>query len=186
MSRQVVSEPKMLTTVEEYLRLEEASPVRHEYIAGMLYEMPGTTKQHNRLIRNLVHLLDDEAEAQRCQIYFEAVKVQPFPELFYYPDFVVVCDDGNNNYVIENPCVTVEILPDSSEDIDRREKWAAYRQFSSLEAYLLVHQTKQCVEGFFKQANGTWLAREFQSEARLKLPHPEMQLELALLYKGVL
>jgi Uma2 family endonuclease len=186
MSGQTLSETKLLLSVEDYLRLEEVSPVRHEYIAGMLYEMPGTTKQHNRLIRKLVRLIGDVAEAQNCQVYFEAVKVKPFPDLFYYPDFVVVCDDGNDNYVIENPCLIIEVLSDSSEDTDRREKWAAYRQFSSLEAYLLVHQTRRCIEGFFRGADGKWQFQELSGEGSLELTCPKMRLELDQLYQNIL
>ncbi len=179
--------PKTLVSVGEYLRLEEESPVRHEYIAGMLYEMPGTTKQHNRLIRNLVRVVGDEAETQNCQSYFEAVKVQPFPDIFYYPDFIVVCgDDGKDEHIVENPCLIVEVLSKSSEDTDRREKWSAYRQFDSLLAYLLVHQTNRHIEGFLKQSNGDWQFIEVIDKGAIELLLPSMKLEIEELYKGIL
>lgn len=40
-------------TIEEYLEFEKASPVKHEYVGGRLYAMPGTTKRHNQIAFNI-------------------------------------------------------------------------------------------------------------------------------------
>ena len=46
-------------TVEEYLRFDEGSPARHEYVAGEVYAMSGVTFRHNRNLaepRRYAHL----------------------------------------------------------------------------------------------------------------------------------
>lgn len=42
-----------LFSEQEYLQLEEKSGVRHEFINGKLYEMPGGTLSHEQVIANI-------------------------------------------------------------------------------------------------------------------------------------
>ena len=44
-------------TIEEYLKLEEAATVRHEYVGGEIFAMVGATKRHNRIIGNISRCL---------------------------------------------------------------------------------------------------------------------------------
>ena len=41
-------------TVEEYVRLEDASTERHEYVAGRVYAMTGGSARHNAIALNVV------------------------------------------------------------------------------------------------------------------------------------
>lgn len=41
-------------TEEEYLALEETSPVRHELVGGIPYAMAGASLDHNLIVTNLV------------------------------------------------------------------------------------------------------------------------------------
>ncbi len=174
-----------LMNVEDYLKLEEISPLRHEYIAGMLYEMPGTTKRHNRLVGNLLRALQD-AEDQGCVTYFETVKVTPAADVFYYPDLVVVCgDDGEDERIAENPCLIVEVLSDTTEETDRREKWAAYRQIESLQSYLLIHQIHRQIDAFFRQTDGSWQFQEV-TEGGLELTSPKIHITLDAVFREVI
>jgi Uma2 family endonuclease len=50
----------------------------------------------------------------------------------------------------------VEVLSPSTEKVDRREKWFAYRQLDSLQEYVLVDQERQWVEVFRRHESG-WL-----------------------------
>ena len=47
--------PKLKTkiSVEEYLKGEKISPVRHEYIEGEVYAMAGTSDNHSRIAGNI-------------------------------------------------------------------------------------------------------------------------------------
>src|SRR3712207_3247663 len=52
--------------VEEYLRLEENSEVRHEYVHGVLYAMSGASLRHNRIAINLVAAFHGHVRGGPC------------------------------------------------------------------------------------------------------------------------
>ncbi|RFS15623.1 Uma2 family endonuclease [Emticicia sp. C21] len=48
---------KKYYSVEEYFKLEEISDLRHEYFKGELFELEGSTLNHNRIIGNIANSL---------------------------------------------------------------------------------------------------------------------------------
>ena len=45
-------------TVEEYIRIEEASEVRHEFIKGYLYEMSGASREDHKICKKLLRFFE--------------------------------------------------------------------------------------------------------------------------------
>lgn len=41
--------PVAQVSFDEYLDIEERSPIRHELVGGQLYAMTGATKRHNQV-----------------------------------------------------------------------------------------------------------------------------------------
>jgi len=48
------------STIEEYLQMEEASDVKHEYYQGEIFAMSGPKVQHNIVSGNLYASLHDK------------------------------------------------------------------------------------------------------------------------------
>jgi len=46
-----------LITEQQYLQMEEKSPVRHEFSNGKMYEVPGESMMHEHIISNLLFTL---------------------------------------------------------------------------------------------------------------------------------
>ena len=46
-----------LTSVDDYLAMEMSSPVKHEYVAGEIFAMTGTSDSHNIISLNLAFIL---------------------------------------------------------------------------------------------------------------------------------
>jgi len=55
--------PRRRLSLDEYLAMEEASPVKHEFVAGEVYAMSGVTLRHNIITLNLVRRLHGPARA---------------------------------------------------------------------------------------------------------------------------
>ncbi len=142
-------------TVEEYLKYEKDSPVKHEYVGGQLYAMAGASKQHVRIAGNFFNRLDDHLTDDECEPFISDMKVYVDETLFYYPDVVVACDDPDPYYRRE-PILIVEVTSPATERIDRHEKLPAYKNIKSLKEILFVSQARVQIEIHRRQPDGTW------------------------------
>ena len=142
-----VARKARLLSVEEYLKFEEMSTTKHEYIGGELYAMTGATTRHNVICVNVAIALAGHVRGGPCRTYVEAVKVRltvKGEEIFYYPDVSVACGPQDPDKVfVTDPKLIVEVLSPSTERTDRGEKALNYREIPTLEEYVLIDQRKQ-------------------------------------------
>src|SRR5262245_32669255 len=96
--------PRPRMTVSEYLEMERASEIRHEYLDGEIYAMSGASKRHNRIGNNLHLHLDPHLRGGPCQVFTFDVEVYiEALNTFYYPDLVVSCDpEDNDEYFVKS------------------------------------------------------------------------------------
>ncbi len=138
-------------TYAEYLALERASEVKHEYVNGEAYAMAGGSPEHARLQGRALHVLTLALAGKRCDVFTSDLRVRiEATGRSTYPDVTVVCDRidraGDDPDAITNPALIVEVLSDSTEAEDRGAKWAHYQRLASLKHYVLVSQREQRVE----------------------------------------
>jgi Uma2 family endonuclease len=176
-------------TIDDYLLLEEASATRHEYVAGQVHALAGTTKRHNTIAGNIHALLWQAMGDGPCRVFIGDVKLRAGSDAIYYPDVMVVCEpDGEAGpLIVEAPCLVVEVISPSTASIDRREKLAAYRGLPSLRAYLVVEQELQRVERHWRDEEGTWQYADHTALAgavRVPLACPDVVLTLADIYRN--
>jgi Uma2 family endonuclease len=75
-----------LLSVERYLAEEAVSVTKHEYVAGQLFAMTGTSVRHNRILTKLGFLLHGLLESSFCEVFMADVKVHCYlgrNDLFY-------------------------------------------------------------------------------------------------------
>jgi Uma2 family endonuclease len=144
-------------SVEDYLAGEPLSPVRHEYIGGAVYAMAGGSRDHNRIAVNLTAALDAHARGGPCEVFVNDLKVRLLiqgQDIFYYPDVVLTCDPRDGDpFFLRFPRLIIEVLSDTTEATDRREKLLAYRTIPTLEEYVLVAQDRPEIT-FFRREDG--------------------------------
>lgn len=106
-------------------------------------------------------------------------------DLFYYPDVLVTCHAiGAKDHFTRFPTVIFEVLSDSTEQIDRREKLTNYRQSDTLEEYVLVDQVRR--EVTLHCRSETWMPLGLASDtATLDLTSLGATLPLAEIYESV-
>jgi Uma2 family endonuclease len=175
------------STAEEYLAAEERSEQKHEYLAGVIYAMAGTTIEHERIAMNIIRALGDQLRGQPCEVFSSKVKVRVqtgFAEFCYYPDATVDCGTarGESLWAAE-PRVIFEVLSPSTERIDRGEKLRDYQALPSLEAYAIVDQSRHAVT-LYRRQDPSWKMELFtETDAIVSLPSIGCVLTLASIYE---
>ena len=175
-------------TVEEYLAGEPGSEVRHEYLGGIVYAMVGASVEHNVISGNLFAALRSHLRGKPCGTFMADVKVRLHlanDDIFYYPDVMVACDPRDTDRFFKRfPKLLIEVMSESTERIDRREKRWSYQQIETLEEYVLVAQDRMEVT-VFRRAN-EWRAEIFNKlDQQVSLVSVEFTMPLAAVYEGV-
>jgi Uma2 family endonuclease len=185
-----ISYPSTSMSVEDYLRFEEASPERHEYVAGHVYAMTGGTLRHNRLSGRIYAALLAASGDGPCGVFVEAVKLRAANDRIYYPDVMVVCTPVDlDAQVVRDPCLAVEVLSPGTRRTDRGEKLDTYRAIPSLRTYLIVEQTARLVDRYWRDQHGDWQHETISDAERggaIPVPCPEATLTLDAIYRGIL
>src|SRR3954466_10503429 len=91
MSERLLDYESIAMSVDEFLRREQRSEIRHEYVDGHAYPMTATTARHSQICGNLLMALHPRATGEPCSVYLNTVLVRAAEEKLYYPDASVVC-----------------------------------------------------------------------------------------------
>ncbi len=155
-------------TFREYLDLEAASNVKHEFLDGEIYAMAGGTPRHAALTLAVGGALLAQLRGGPCRAFSSDLRIRVRETgLATYPDVAVVCGplepDPDSEATVTNPKVIVEVLSPSTKDYDLGEKFEHYRKIPALEAVLYVWQTEARIESRTRAPDGTWAAREWSA-----------------------
>lgn len=175
----------------EYLRAEDASPIRHEYVRGRVFAMAGGTPEHGALAAAVIRELGVALHKKKCRVYSSDLRVRvQETDLATYPDATVVCgkletaqDDPN---AVTNPTLLVEVLSDSTEAYDRGAKAAHYRRIPSLKEYVLVAQEEKRIEVYRRSPRGSWELFEARSGEGVELDSLGIRLDVDAVYENPL
>jgi Uma2 family endonuclease len=178
---------RLFMSATEYLDWEPTQEDRYEYWDGEVVAMSGGTRNHNRISGNWFKLLDNALLNRDCDVYIADVKVQVEPgRKYFYPDVVVTCDKNDDDaQIVQFPCLIIEVLSPSTEAVDRGAKFARYRQFTSLQEYVLVQVDRPKVEVFRRNKNNQWVLSEYDLDDRLLLESIGVEIAIADLYRQV-
>ncbi len=182
--------PKLnLVSIDDYLAGELVSPIKHEYLGGVVYAMAGARNAHNLIASNCLGALYTRLRGKRCRAYNSDTKIRvrlPHHVRFYYPDASVICrSNPPGDSFQDDPAVLVEVLSERTRRIDEGEKKDAYLTIPSLGAYLLVEQESATVVVFRRTEQG-FVREVYQGlEAVISLSEIDIDLPLAEVYGGV-
>jgi Uma2 family endonuclease len=174
--------------VADYLRGEQESPVRHEYVAGQVFAMAGAGETHNRISLNIAFHLRAATRGTPCGVFISDMKVRVAAhDAFYYPEVLVGCDPTDREPLYKAaPCLIAEVLSPSTEVIDRREKLLAYRALDALRYYLLVASDRRLVEIYRRGIDGRWRYEAIDDgELAFDCAGMQVRFTLADLYEDV-
>lgn len=180
-------------TVDEFLEMERASEVKHEYYEGEVRVMPGASLRHVRIVGNLFLQIQVllRAMESRCEALHSDMKIRTSDEFYSYPDISVVCRDarfeGDDRDLCVEPTAIIEVLSPSTEAYDRGEKFRRYERIEALRAYLLVSQERPQLELFERDSpTARWqLSRIEGRDASCTIESIGITIEVSEIYRGV-
>jgi Uma2 family endonuclease len=178
-----------LIRIDEYLAAELDSPIKHEYVGGVVYAMPGTRNVHNLIAGNILGSIGYRLRGRPCRPYTSDTKIRVrllTHTRFYYPDASVICRPNSQQESFQDaPAALFEVLSRRTRRIDEGEKKDAYLTIPSLGVYALVEQEAPAVVVFRRTEQG--FVREVYQGLDAVLPLPEIGIELPLaeMYEGV-
>ncbi len=176
-------------TIEEYLAFEAQSDARHEFVAGEVHALAGSSERHQIIVFNIASGLRERARELGCRVLMNDVKLQTVEDFIYYPDVMVVCDPVDDDpYVKKRPIFLVEVLSPSTASTDRREKMIYYRNIPSMLCYLVVHQDERKLERHWRDDTGDPWEFDLLLEShnsRIMIPGLDIELTFDEVYEGV-
>jgi Uma2 family endonuclease len=128
-------------SIADYLQDELSRATKHEYLEGQIYAMAGASKNHQRIISNMVRAFGQHLRHTPCDTFASDIKVRVGDLAFFYPDVIVACqDDTEDSYYTEKPVIIVEVLSKSTRRKDETTKRRLYQTLPSLQEYVLIEQ----------------------------------------------
>ena len=183
---------KQFISEEDYLTMEEVSPVKHEYFDGEIFQMAGASEQHNTVTINIAGELHQQLKKRPCKVYQNDMRLYIEKEgIYVYPDVMVVCGKPEIKKFksldnILNPVLIVEVLSESTADYDKGAKFEQYRTIESFKEYLLVSQDRKQLTRYTKQTDGSWILTDFIGDkTRIELFSIECSLAIEDIYDKV-
>src|SRR5215207_11151626 len=160
---------------------------RYEWVRGEIVMMTEVSRDHSRIVTNLVVALAAILDRDLYEIAsFDFGVNTPLSRRF--PDVLVesASHDGKGR-TSENPIFIAEVLSPSTVTVDRKQKAAEYAELASLQTYAVFSQDEPKV--------GVWQRSEAGlpekpavvegREAKLDIPAPGTSLPLADIYRGI-
>lgn len=146
-------------TYEEYLELEERSEAKIEFYRGYIIAMTGGTIEHNTIGGNMHTLLRQHIKGKPCRAYYEMKLQVENSSTYTFPDVMLTCDPRDTEkkraLVIEYPNLVIEVLSNSTRNLDKSDKLTEYRKLPSLLYYVTIEQYRPEVE-IHSKAGDIW------------------------------
>ncbi|MGN8059474.1 Uma2 family endonuclease [Pedobacter sp. 22163] len=169
---EIVNEPavayqKRRYTIEEYLEMEKASTVKHEYFQGEVFAMSGATFNHNLIFSNVFGPLFFKLKGSKCIPFGSDMRMNiPENTLFTYPDISIYCNEikhlSEDESTILQPTVIIEILSPSTKNYDKGKKFNLYKDIPSLKEYVMIDSGSVLVEAYYINDEQHWVLNKHE------------------------
>ena len=166
---QTTSEHKPATEAE-YLAHEAQADYKSQFVDHAIYAMAGASAAHNRIVRNLIVSLSNCLNEGLCEVFPSDMLLRLPSGDYVYPDVSVVCEPvsierkGRNGLdVLLNPTVVLEVLSESTENLDTGPKLMRYMEVPGLRYIVLVDSRKPYILLYARQQADAWHVKMMQS-----------------------
>lgn len=172
--------------LDEYIRGEWVSELRHEFIDGRLFAMPHEDCLNNSVRGNLASVLYNSLRKAGYRLFIHDIKVAiPNENKYYYPDVFATREEANehNEYIQYAPEIIVEVVSESTHSTDYIDKYIDYTKIPSLQYYLIVEPETTLIT-IFERDGDNWVTHKYtQRDAVVKLPSFNIEFLVKQVYE---
>lgn len=170
----------------DYLAGERDATIRSEYVNGFVYAMAGASRTHNSITSSFHALIETQLKAE-CRVWSADMKtvIQNKGQRFaYYPDIMATCSiRDEDEYICTNPLFIVEVLSDSTERTDLKEKFDNYISIPSLLEYVVVSQNVPLVRLWRRRT--AWEQETYRADDSFHLESSDLDVPVQYIYRRV-
>lgn len=160
---------------------------RYEWVEGKIIMMTEVSRDHSRIVTNLVVALAAILDRELYEIASSDFGVNT-PLSRRFPDVLVepASRDGKGR-TSESPIFIAEVMSPSTVTVDRKKKPAEYATLASLQTYAVFSQDEPTVWVWQRSESGLpeKPTRLEGRDARLEIPALGATLPLAVIYRGI-
>jgi Uma2 family endonuclease len=181
---------RQLISPEQYLEIERTSHEKHEYYAGQMYAMAGSSLSHSQISTNLSGEMRNRLKGNPFAAHGGDLRIVVYETgLYTYPVALVICGEprfrGNRKVTVLNPTILFEVLSGTTEKYDRGDKVRHYRKIGSLKQFVMVSQFKPHVE-VYSRLGSDWKLTEYDgTDSVMTLEALEIEVPLSEIYDRV-
>jgi Uma2 family endonuclease len=178
-------------TYADYLAVERDSPVRHEFVDGVIIAMAGGSSLHSRLAGRFAGVLTAFA-SPNCFYHTSDQRFWIEPTGHgRYSDGSLLCGDPehpeHDKDAAINPVIIVEVVSPSSAQQDHGDKRQDYQSFASLQAYVVVEQDQRAIKVYRRDGRGAWQREPmtYRDGDSFELPRLGQPIRVNQIYDGL-
>lgn len=175
-----------LVAFDDYLAGEREVEIRSEYVDGLVYAMAGASRTHNTIAGSFYALIETQLK-DSCRAWQSDMKtvIQHKGQRFaYYPDIIAACSIlDEDEYICTNPVLIVEVLSDSTERTDLKEKFDNYTTIPSLLEYVVVSQDVPLVRMWRRRTS--WEREVYRAGETFRLESVALNVPVEHIYRRV-
>jgi Uma2 family endonuclease len=145
--------------------------------------MAGGTWAHADLTRAIQRRLEDATAGMPCRVGNQDIELWVSDDKYYFPDAFVICGQPHDprSRSARDPVLVVEVLSESTAEIDRGDKLEDYLALPSMREYLLL-ETRKVGGTLYRRESDVWVVHPLRAGAMLCLVSVGLELTLADLY----
>lgn len=179
---------KRLHTLDEYFYLtDQEGDMRYEYYFGEIVAMAGALLRHNLIATNALGLLHNQFRKKKCTPFNSDSRLRVNPQMWVYPDVMVSCHDEDiaARLYINHPSLIIEVLSESTRNVDYTLKRQHYLQIPDLQYYVLIESDRIFVD-VYERKEDFWVNKIYtETNAIISLPLIGAELGVEDLYERV-
>jgi len=169
-------------TVENFLASDDRQEGKHEFDGTSIIPMIGGSRNHQRIISNLLRLLEDRLDTTVFDVIQE-MRITMGRKV-RYPD-ISVCAGPVAGHIrtLRDALVTFEVVSDDTEATDRDEKRHDYGLLPSLRHYVILEQSMMSATVLERAGQGS--LETILTTGAIALPEIGVDLPLDAIYRSV-